>query len=242
MQWGFSIGLCVFSVASVARAQERKIEISPFAGGYFTAGDQHTSSRLTFLTGNGSVMGLGGLAAPPNTEGEPNSGIFGVRASHALTQSLTLEGTFGFSPAGPRFQSSGFTFTSIAVFLQESVPAPLPVHNGNTFHYTANILYKFYNRGGWSPFFTAGAGAVTRTRSKRLSNSPTLGIAPDGSVTVDVVEPQTQTNPSLNVGGGVKKYLGDRYGIRFDFRSYISQPNGDTINNMELSFGLIFRL
>jgi len=40
----------------------------------------------------------------------------------------------------------------------------------------------------------------------------------------------------------VKKYLTDRYGIRFDFRSYISQPNGDTVNNMELSFGLIFRM
>ena len=46
----------------------------------------------------------------------------------------------------------------------------------------------------------------------------------------------------MNIGGGVKKYLTDRCGIRFDFRSYISQPNGDTVSNMELSFGLIFRM
>ena len=250
MQRILSIALCAFSFAIAARAQERRIEISPFAGGYFDSGFQQ-----------GGFVDIFGRKG---TSGEPNSGIFGVRGSHELTRSLALEGTFGFSPTGHRFRegpefryfdSDDFLIEPFFLVIEPLFPA---IRAGETYHYAANILYELSNRGGWVPFFTAGAGAVTRTRIERaltptirpyLSPDPILSpptISPYLSlypgVDYPVVDPETQTNLSVNLGGGVKKYLTRRYGIRFDFRSYISQPSGDTVNNMELSFGLIFRL
>ena len=217
--------LATICLTQAVRAQERKIEISPFAGGYFSTGYQSYRSI-------GNISGLG----PPATGGEPKSGIFGVRASHNLTSSLSLECTFGFSPTGLRFRREGWSFSSIEAFLTGS--GPPPDRAGETYHYAGNILYELYNRVGWAPFFTAGAGAVTRTGREPTTTpviSPYLALSP-------VSQPSTQTNLSVNLGGGVKKYFTDRYGIRFDFRSYISQPSGDTVNNIQVSLGLIFKL
>jgi hypothetical protein len=52
----------------------------------------------------------------------------------------------------------------------------------------------------------------------------------------------SDTSLSINFGGGLKKYLTDRYGIRLDFRNYLSRPLGDTVDNIEVSLGLILRL
>ena len=179
MQRILSIGLFAFSFAIAAHAQERKIEISPFAGGYFNSGYQSTGTDFLVLIG---------FIGPSGTSGEPNSGIFGVRGSHDLTSTLSLEGTFGFSPTGQRYPSEGWSFSSLEDFLNGLGPPPSQA--GETYHYTGNILYKFYNRGGWAPFFTAGAGAVTRS-SKRSSMTTVIGPPVSVSTTL---EPVSQTN------------------------------------------------
>ncbi|MBI3935290.1 MAG: sodium/proton-translocating pyrophosphatase [Acidobacteria bacterium] len=86
------------------------------------------------------------------------------------------------------------------------------------------------------------AVAATRTDNKHSGITPTIGVISPSPSPSPLVDLEAETNLSVNVGGGVKKYFTDRCGIRFDFRSYISQPSGDTVNNMELSFGLIFKL
>jgi hypothetical protein len=224
----FALSIALFTAVSLvvpSHAQEHKIEISPFAGGYINSGYQTT----------GRIDVVGRTAS----SGEPNTGIFGVRGSHVLTSTLVLEGTFGFSPTGRRRSfptGAGFIFTDVENFLTSTDSFR---SNGDTYHYAANVLPNLYDKEGWVPFFTAGAGAV-----RRAGKEPTLGIVtlPPGSITVVPEETGSQSILSVNIGGGVKKYLADRYGIRFDFRSYINQPDGDTVNNMEFSFGLIFGL
>jgi hypothetical protein len=235
--------LCMLSFGAVALAQERKIEISPFAGGYFSSGFQESEISFPgFLSVTGFLV-TPNFSRTPST-GEPNSGIFGVRGSHQLPRSLALEGTFGFSPTGQRFREAA-EFTFVEDCLSGGVCPALATGTGETYQYAGNLLYELSNRGGWVPFFTAGAGAVTRTDSRpTLTFTPVLDFLDpnDGTLTFRIAPSEAQTNLSVNLGGGMKKYLSDRYGIRFDFRSYISQPRGDTVNNMELSFGLIFRL
>jgi hypothetical protein len=202
-----SILFGIFFLASAAPAQERKIEIAPFAGGYFSAGFQSVHR-----VGLGPIILApvpGRASALPFTSGEvkpvdePNSGIFGVRASYDLSRRFTLEGTFGFSPAGRNFLSPLFSFPAVIATPAPGDPTPLPppvprqpgpftfedmqgllvgrpflapsVRGKDTFQYSGNVLFRWPGARGWSPFITGGLGAVTRTAEVR---SPRTRIIP----------------------------------------------------------------
>ena len=265
-----SVFLFVFILlAASAQAQERKIEIAPFAGGYFSAGFQSVK-----------LVGFGPAATVRDLKpvDEPNSGIFGVRASFDLTRRFTLEGTFGFSPAGREFVAS---FGPLPLALggiaggtspaqpgvspsppvaspspptsptgtQIAIPVVAPLIRGNdTFHYSGNVLFRWPRANGWTPFITGGLGAVTRTAEGNAQvRGGMFGLVPGVSPSIPirlsfVVPSPTETDFSVNFGGGVKKYFTSRCGIRFDFRDYVSTLGEDTVNNLEVSFGLILRL
>lgn len=267
------IGLLAIS----ARAQERKIELAPFAGGYFSAGFQ----SLKFVEWGPIVLPSERLIAPTFTVrdfkpvAEPSSGIFGVRASYDLTRRLTLEGTFGFSPAGRKFLPSPIVIP-IAELYPPSPAEPVPPQPGqvvfgdiegfpgfqrpilapfiggkDTYHYSGNVLFRWPGVSGWTPFITGGLGAITRT-AEFLIPWITPGPFPQQSPWFDpyydpyaysifVTPSPTDTDFSVNFGGGVKKYFSDRYGIRFDFRDSISKVDEDTVHNIETSMGLIVR-
>jgi len=284
---GFIGCLAIVLLAISAHAQERKIEIAPFAGGYFSAGFQSVKfvqfgpiaiQPGPFLSGPST-----GITLIPPTDtvrdlkpvDEPNSGIFGVRASYDLTRRFTLEGTFGFSPAGRQFtplvfprliqgvspapqptppqpappQQGQISFEELLGFLLGR-PSQLPVIGGkDTFHYGGNVLFRWPGTRGWSPFLTGGLGAVTRTAEiSSVSRPPILIQQPSGApitfppiIAPIVIPAPIDTDLAVNFGGGVKKYFSSRYGIRFDFRDYISKVDEDTVHNLEASLGVILR-
>jgi len=229
-------------LAITAQAQETKIEIAPYAGGYFSAGFQ--SAR---------IIELG--ATPTSREfrpvDEPNSGIFGVRGSYDLTRRITLEGAFGFSPAGREVAQSSFAIPLIASAppnlspVQEALIATVvpTIRGKDTFNYSGNVLLQWRKARGWTPFITGGLGAITRTAEIAVPTGPTRPILPILPIRFRIVVPSpTETDFSVNFGGGLKKYFSSRCGIRLDFRNYVSQVGEDTVNNMEVSLGVIFRM
>jgi hypothetical protein len=243
-------------LAAVAQAQDCKIEIAPYAGGYFSAGFQ--SFQTVQLLPTTAVREI-------RPVDEPNSGIFGVRASHDLTQRFALEGTFGFSPAGRSSSPAGvFSFSNIADFLTGNIGLPgvvvprSPLLRGkDTYHYSGNVVFHWRKGNGWSPFITGGLGAVQRTGELALPSGPfpvfpvisplppppTVPPSPRPATSLAFSIPSpSETDFSVNFGGGVKKYFTDRCGIRFDFRNYTSEVGADTVNNMEVSLGLIFKM
>ena len=238
---GMIFVLLAFGVLAT-RAQERKIEIAPFAGGYFSAGFR-----------SATIVQLG---APGTREfkpvDEPNSGIFGVRGSYDLTRRFTAEGTFGFSPAGREFARVPIAIgilapsppTNVTQAQQAAIAVLAPVIRGkDTFQYSGNVLINWRKAKGWTPFVTAGVGAVTRTAEVRAVSGvpvPILGGVPFRPTIV--VPSPTSTDWSVNIGGGVKKYFSSRCGIRSDFRDYISPVSEDIVNNLEVSLGLILRM
>jgi hypothetical protein len=193
-----SILFGIVFLAGSAPAQERKIEITPFAGGYFSAGFQ--SVKLVQWGPSAVASGPGIITLTPQPlpvrdlkpVDEPNSGIFGVRASYDLSRRFTLEGTFGFSPAGREFTALSPRIILAQGLLPQPqptppqpvspqpgqvgsgnpegslvvrpIPFPIPFIRGkDTFHYSGNVLFRWPGARGWSPFITGGLGAVTRT-------------------------------------------------------------------------------
>ena len=248
-----------------AQAQERKIEIAPYAGGTFSAGFQSVK-----------LVGFGPAATVRDLKpvDEPNSGIFGVRASYDLNRRFTLEGTFGFSPAGRKSVASfgplplaldgiaggtspaqpGVSPSPPVVSPTPPAPSPAPevvvipflaplIHGNDTFHYSGNVLFNWRRANGWAPFITGGLGAVTRTAEVGAWIGRPFPLSSGIPIRLQFTVPSpTETDFSVNFGGGVKKYFTSRCGIRFDFRDYVSTLGEDTVNNLEVSFGLILRL
>ena len=205
---GFIGWLVIVLLAISAHAQERKIEIAPFAGGYFGAGFQ-SLKQVEF----GRIRNRFGTAIAPTSPvrdlkpvDEPASGIFGVRASYDLSRRFTLEGTFGFSPAGRQFtplvfprliqgvsaapqptppqpappQQGPISFEDLIGFLVGR-PSQLPIIRGvirgkDTFLYSGNVLFRWPGARGWSPFVTGGIGGITRTAEGVARPSPPVRI------------------------------------------------------------------
>jgi hypothetical protein len=210
------IGIILFGIvflALSARAQERKIEIAPFAGGYFSAGFQ-SFQRVGFgpiILAPGQPLQPTVLPITPRElkpVDEPASGIFGIRASYDLSRRFTLEGTFGFSPAGRQF--TPVFFPRIASGLADGpfqptpprpgqpqpvpqpgqgqagaiiIPALAPAIRGNdTFHYAGNVLFRWPGARGWTPFITGGLGGITRTAEVVAIPRPPIRILQPGPI------------------------------------------------------------
>jgi hypothetical protein len=80
MRLAIRLAAAIAVIATTASAQDRKIEVSPFAGGYFSAGYQSFVS-VSLLGGIAPIGGLDpdGTTVEFRPADEPNSGIFGAR-------------------------------------------------------------------------------------------------------------------------------------------------------------------
>src|SRR2546425_4243718 len=151
---------------SFAFAQDEKAEVGVFAGGYFNSGFQ------SFKVLNPTTGAQVGTFKPVS---EANSGIFGVRSSYNFRPQMAAEATFGFSPAG-RSQNSFATGIPAGIVLVTN-PIPVPIRSpvlrdGNVYLYSGTLLTYFNQRGTWRPFFTVGAGGITRTSKLAFVQNP----------------------------------------------------------------------
>ena len=226
---------------SWAFGQDGKTELGVFGGGYFNSGFQ--SFKLLNPT-TGAQIGT----FKPITEA--NSGIFGVRSSYNFRPQMAAEATFGFSPAGRSQNSSAFGLVPVLVVPVGSEQAtPIAVRSpvlrdGNVYLYSGTLLTYFNQRGTWRPFFTVGAGGITRTsKIAFFQNLLPVGVRVS---TVPIISPTlvpatTRTDMALVLGIGFKKYFPHGLGARMDFRDHINKFDQSTVNNMELSLGLFTR-
>jgi len=225
---------------SSAFAQDEKTEVAVFAGGYFNSGFQ------SFKVLNPSTGVQVGTFKPVT---EANSGIFGLRSSYRFMPQMEIEGTFGFSPAG-RSQNTPTTGIPAGIVLVTNPPAlPVPIRSpvlrdGNVYLYTGTLLTYLNQRGTWRPFFTVGAGGITRT--SKIAFVQNNAVRFDPSFIISIISPTlvsatTRTDMALVLGVGFKKYLPHGLGARMDFRDHINKFDQSTVNNMELSLGLFSR-
>src|SRR5439155_475181 len=149
-----------FLLSALGFGRDEKTEVVVFAGGYFNSGFQ------SFKILNQQQAQQVGTFKPVS---EANSGIFGVRGSYHFRPQMAAEATFGFSPAGRSQNSSAFGLVPVLVVPVGSQPAtPIAVRSpvlrdGNVYLYSGTLLTYFNQRGTWRPFFTVGAGGITRT-------------------------------------------------------------------------------
>jgi opacity protein-like surface antigen len=103
----------------------------------------------------------------------------------------------------------------------------LVTFDASTWNLTGNVLYHFRaQRDRWTPFVVAGLG-VGHGSTDVLSNDPILQQFGANDSTTGLV---------TNLGGGLKYYLNDRFGLRGDLRYYTGH---DLIpDHVRLSFGL----
>ncbi len=243
---GLVIIIWFLLTGSLAFAQEEKTELGVFAGGYFNSGFQ------SFTVLNPTTGARTGNYKPVS---EANSGIFGLRSSYRLTPQMAVEGTFGFSPAGrsQNVLTTGFvTAGFVAGPVQGQPTAPIPIafrspvlRDGNVYLYSGTLLTYLNRQGTWKPFFTVGAGGITRTSKIAFVQSVVPPLS-DGTIPVPVFSPTiipatTRTDMALVLGVGFKKYLPHALGVRMDFRDHINKFDQSTVNNMELSLGLFTR-
>src|SRR2546422_7333257 len=224
---------------SFAFAQNEKIEVAAFGGGYFNSGFQ------SFKVLNPTTGAQVGTFKPVS---EANSGIFGVRGSYNFRPQMAAEATFGFSPAGRSQNSFPFGMAvPVLVVPEQSIPIAVrsPVlRDGNVYLYSGTLLTYFNQRGTWRAFFTVGAGGITRTSKLAFfQNLLPVGVRVS---TVPIISPTlvpatTRTDMTLVPGAGLKKYLPHGLGVRMDFRDHINKFDQSTVNNMEMSLGLFTR-
>ena len=228
---------------SFAFAQDEKTELGVFAGGYFNSGFQ------SFKVLNPITGAQVGTFKPVS---EANSGVFGVRGSYNFRSQMAAEATFGFSPAGRSQNSSAVGLVPVLVVPVGSqqgtaiaIRSPV-LRDGNVYLYSGTLLTYFNPRGTWRPFFTVGAGGITRTSKLAfLQNFPPVLVGV-GPTTAPIFSPTlvpltTRTDMALVLGVGLKRYLPHGLGVRMDFRDYINKFDQSTVNNMELSLGLFTR-
>src|SRR5437667_7730874 len=230
-----------FLLSALGFGRDEKTEVVVFAGGYFNSGFQ------SFKILNQQQAQQVGTFKPVS---EANSGIFGVRGSYHFRPQMAAEATFGFSPAGRSQNSSAFGLVPVLVVpvgSQQGTPIAVrsPVlRDGNVYLYSGTLLTYFSQRGTWRPFFTVGAGGITRTSKIAFIRNPLPILV--RVTTVPIISPTlvpatTRTDMTLVLGVGFKKYLPHGLGVRMDFRDHINKFDQSTVNNMEMSLGLFTR-
>src|SRR5881296_2266028 len=227
-----------FLLTAFGFAQDEKTEMAVFAGGYFNSGFQ------SFKVLNPTTGAQVGTFKPVS---EANSGIFGARGSYNFRPQMAAEATFGFSPASRSQNPSPFAVVPVLVASEQAIPIALrsPVlRGGHAYLYSGTLLTYFNQRGTWRPFFTVGAGGITRTA--KIAFVQNNAVRFDPSFIISIISPTlvpstTRTDMALVLGAGFKKYLPHGLGARVDFRDHINKFDQSTVNNMELSLGLFTR-
>ena len=227
-----------FLLTAFGFAQDEKTEMAVFAGGYFNSGFQ------SFKVLNPTTGAQVGTFKPVS---EANSGIFGARGSYNFRPQMAAEATFGFSPASRSQNPSPFAVVPVLVASEQAIPIALrsPVlRGGHAYLYSGTLLTYFNQRGTWSPFFTVGAGGITRTSKMAFLQNPLpvlVRVTTLPIISPTLVPSSTRTDMALVLGAGFKKYLPHGLGARMDFRDHINKFDQSTVNNMELSLGLFTR-
>ncbi len=184
---------------SFAFAQDEKTELGVFAGGYFNSGFQ------SFKVLNPITGAQVGTFKPVSVA---NSGIFGARGSYQFRPQMAAEATFGFSPAGRTQNPSALGLVPVFVGTQQPIPIALrsPVlRDGNVYLYSGTLLTYLNQRGTWRPFFTVGAGGITRTsKIAFLQNLPPIlvGVTTTPIFSPTLVPATTRTEMALVLGIG----------------------------------------
>src|SRR6059036_933267 len=199
-----------FLLTAFGFAQDEKTEMAVFAGGYFNSGFQ------SFKVLNPTTGAQVGTFKPVS---EANSGIFGARGSYNFRPQMAAEATFGFSPASRSQNPSPFAVVPVLVASEQAIPIALrsPVlRGGHAYLYSGTLLTYFNQRGTWRPFFTVGAGGITRTSKMAFVQNP-LPVPVGGVTTGPIISPSlvpstTRTDMALVLGAGFKKYLQHRLG------------------------------
>src|SRR2546422_4120632 len=202
---------------SSAFAQDAKTELAVFGGGYFNSGFQ------SFKALNPTTGAQVGTFKPVS---EANSGIFGVRSSYNFRPQMAAEATFGFSPAGRSQNSFAFGQPIVPVLVASEQAIPIAVRSpvlrdGNVYLYSGTLLMYFNQRGTWRPFFTVGAGGITRTAKIAFVQNNAVRFDPNFIISIispTLVPSTTRTDMALVLGAGFKKYLPHGLGARVDFR------------------------
>jgi len=227
-----------FLLTAFGFAQDEKTEMAVFAGGYFNSGFQ------SFKVLNPTTGAQVGTFKPVS---EANSGIFGARGSYNFRPQMAAEATFGFSPASRSQNPSPFAVVPVLVASEQAIPIALrsPVlRGGHAYLYSGTLLTYFNQRGTWRPFFTVGAGGITRTSKMAFLQNPLpvlVRVTTLPIISPTLVPSSTRTDMALVLGAGFKKYLPHGLGARMDFRDHINKFDQSTVNNMELSLGLFTR-
>src|SRR5213594_480066 len=184
------IVICFVLTGAFGFAQDEKTEVAVFAGGYFNSGFQ--SFKILNPTTGAQV----GTFKPVS---EANSGIFGVRGSYNFRPQMAAEATFGFSPAGRTQNSSAFGVlvpVLVGVGSQQGINFALRaavLRDGNVYLYSGTLLTYLNQRGTWRPFFTVGAGGITRTsKIAFLQNLPPILV---GVTTTPIFSPTLFERP-----------------------------------------------
>jgi len=97
-------------------------------------------------------------------------------------------------------------------------------HSLDIYHYGVDAIWQFMPDSKLIPFLAVGAGAMTFSGNHQLNDN--YNIEDDG------------TNFALDVGGGLKYYLNDRWAVRVDVRDVIRFD--DTWNNLQYTVGLSY--
>src|SRR5439155_8866603 len=139
-----------------------------------------------------------------------NSGIFGARGSYQFRPQMAAEATFGFSPAGRTQNPSALGLVPVFVGTQQPIPIALrsPVlRDGNVYLYSGTLLTYLNQRGTWRPFFTVGAGGITRTsKIAFLQNLPPIlvGVTTTPIFSPTLVPATTRTEMALVLGNRIQ--------------------------------------
>jgi len=96
-------------------------------------------------------------------------------------------------------------------------------HSLDVYHYGMDLILHLLPDSKFIPFLAVGAGGLTFSGNHQLRNTD---IEDDG------------TNFALDVGGGVKYYLNDRWAVRLDVRDVVRFD--DTWNNLQYTLGLSY--
>jgi OOP family OmpA-OmpF porin len=160
-----------FRAAVPAEMDEESLELSLFAGGFFS-GDR-------FMGDN------------PGT---------GLRVTYNFTEMFGMEGSLGFIPISSLTIFDGFTYVRL---------------DSRAIFYNADAVVHLYNS-RVVPFAAGGVGGMTFRFSETSSN-------PYGWWG----RSRSDTFLAVNFGGGVKVFMTDNIGLRFDVRGYRIFTDGD---------------